>query len=269
MVIHGWSGRGVAGVGQGWRSLSAPRAGAFPRATPAAFPAEGSALERYAAPLAGAEINSSFHRPHRRSTWERWAASVPDDFRFSVKLPKTITHQQQAGRLRGPARRASRGGGGARRQARRPPRPAAAEPGLRSSGGRTFFDALAQPSSAAIACEPRHPSWFEPEAEALLERHRVARVAADPARVPAAAVPGGWAGLVYYRLHGSPVIYRSSYDDARLDGYAAALASARPSRPGASSTTPPRPPRRAMRSPWSSGCSDRTRTTEPRRNEGL
>jgi uncharacterized protein YecE (DUF72 family) len=59
----------------------------------AAFPAEGTALQRYAARFGGLEINSSFHRPHRASTWERWGASVPDGFRFSVKLPKTITHQ--------------------------------------------------------------------------------------------------------------------------------------------------------------------------------
>jgi uncharacterized protein YecE (DUF72 family) len=39
-----------------------------------------------------AEINSSFHRPHRASTWEKWRDSVPSDFRFSVKLPKTVTH---------------------------------------------------------------------------------------------------------------------------------------------------------------------------------
>jgi uncharacterized protein YecE (DUF72 family) len=60
-----------------------------------AFPAEGAALERYAARFGGLEINSSFHRPHRASTWERWGASVPDDFLFSVKLPKTITHQHK------------------------------------------------------------------------------------------------------------------------------------------------------------------------------
>jgi hypothetical protein len=37
-----------------------------------AFPAEGSLLERYAARFDTVEINSSFHRPHRRSTYERW-----------------------------------------------------------------------------------------------------------------------------------------------------------------------------------------------------
>jgi uncharacterized protein YecE (DUF72 family) len=44
----------------------------------------------------------------------------------------------------------------------------------------------------------------------------VARVAADPAVVPAAADPGGWDGLAYVRLHGSPRIYWSAYDDAYL-----------------------------------------------------
>jgi uncharacterized protein YecE (DUF72 family) len=36
-------------------------------------------------------------------------------------------------------------------------------------------------------------------------------VAADPAVVPSAAEPGGWMGLVYIRLHGSPEMYRSAY----------------------------------------------------------
>src|SRR4051794_29890143 len=58
----------------------------------AEFPSEGSSLSRYSARFNVAEINSSFHRPHRRSTWERWHDSVPAAFRFSVKVPKLITH---------------------------------------------------------------------------------------------------------------------------------------------------------------------------------
>jgi uncharacterized protein YecE (DUF72 family) len=57
------------------------------------FPAEGSSLERYAATFGAVEVNSSFHRPHRVSTWVRWRDSVPADFRFSVKVPKRITHE--------------------------------------------------------------------------------------------------------------------------------------------------------------------------------
>lgn len=52
----------------------------------------------------------------------------------------------------------------------------------------------------------------------------VARVAADPARVPAAGEPGGWPGLVYFRLHGSPRTYYSAYDEEYLDALASRLA---------------------------------------------
>ena len=52
---------------------------------------------------------------------------------------------------------------------------------------------------------------------------RIARVAADPARVPEAAEPGGWTGLSYRRLHGSPRVYASPYDAEALDRIAAAL----------------------------------------------
>lgn len=67
-----------------------------------------------------------------------------------------------------------------------------------------------------MACEPRHPSWFGGEAEGLLRESRVARVAADPAVVPDARVPGGWTGLSYWRLHGSPRIYHSAYSEGDL-----------------------------------------------------
>src|ERR1700733_11887003 len=57
------------------------------------FPAAGSHLHRYARRFNAVEINSSFYRPHRRATYERWRASVPQSFRFSVKVPRLITHE--------------------------------------------------------------------------------------------------------------------------------------------------------------------------------
>lgn len=47
-------------------------------------------LERYAQKLSAVEINSSFYRPHKRTTYERWAAATPPAFRFSVKLPEAL-----------------------------------------------------------------------------------------------------------------------------------------------------------------------------------
>ena len=64
-----------------------------PKQHMALFSAAGSHLHRYARRFNAVEINSSFDRPHRRATYERWAATVPDDFAFAVKLPKQITHE--------------------------------------------------------------------------------------------------------------------------------------------------------------------------------
>ncbi len=80
----------------------------------------------------------------------------------------------------------------------------------------SFFSVLRGSFGGQIACEPRHASWFTPEAEGLLTKFQVGRVAADPALAPGAEEPGGWKGLVYYRLHGSPTIYRSAYSSGYL-----------------------------------------------------
>ena len=74
-----------------------------------------------------------------------------------------------------------------------------------------FFAELRERYAGEVACEPRHESWFRPNVERLLESFRVARVAADPAVASAATEPGGWDGLAYYRLHGTPRIYYSAY----------------------------------------------------------
>jgi uncharacterized protein YecE (DUF72 family) len=189
-----------------------------------AFPSEGSSLERYAARLRCAEINSSFHRSHRPDTWTRWADAVPEDFRFSAKLTKEITHRRRLVDCAEPlaAALAEMAGLGSKLAivlVQLPPSLA-----FDRSVAEAFLADLRRRWDREIACEPRHPSWFEDEADALLAGLRVARVAADPARVPAAAAPGGWRGLAYYRLHGSPVPYRSSYDDGRLEQYAARIA---------------------------------------------
>ena len=77
----------------------------IPRAHKERFPAGGSGLQRYSARLNAAEINTSFYRPHAPATYERWAAGVPRDFRFSVKIPKVITHEQALLRARQPLER--------------------------------------------------------------------------------------------------------------------------------------------------------------------
>jgi uncharacterized protein YecE (DUF72 family) len=88
-----------------------------------------------------------------------------------------------------------------------------------------LFVAIGATLPCRLACESRHPSWFEKEPDAALDRLRISRVAADPAILPAAAIPGGWLGARYHRLHGMPKIYHSSYDMGRIETLGATLAS--------------------------------------------
>lgn len=185
---------------------------------------EGS-LARYLRHLACSEINSCFYRHHRPATYARWAASTPDGFRFSAKVPKTITHEARLDL--GPSlpvleRFLSEL---AHLEFKLGPLLVQLPPSLQfdSRVAEDFFSALRQRWHGGVACEPRHVSWFSPAPEPLFEQHRIARVAADPALVPVAGEPGGWAGLVYVRLHGSPKMYDSRYEPAYVRDLATRL----------------------------------------------
>ena len=182
-----------------------------------------SILERYAARFNAVEINSSFYRPHRPETYRRWAASVPDDFKFAVKLPKSITHQARLKDVESLTDRflAEVSALGAKLG----PLLVQLPPSLAfdSRVAAHFFAVLRGRMSRPVCCEPRHATWFTNEADVLLRDYMIARVAADPAPVPGAAVPGGWNAFAYLRLHGSPRMYYSEYGQDYLIGVADTL----------------------------------------------
>ncbi|MEO6079146.1 MAG: DUF72 domain-containing protein [Steroidobacteraceae bacterium] len=197
----------------------------IPRTSAADFSGEGTHLQRYSRVLRGAEINTSFYRDHASETYARWAKQTPRAFRFAVKLPRGITHDGRLRAARRPLQEFLDGIAGLGQRlgpvvVQLPPS-LAFEPGV----ARKFFTLLRAQHDGPVVCEPRHASWFEAAAGALLVRHRIGRVAADPAVVPAAALPGGWPGIVYYRLHGSPRKYWSSYETERLAQWTQALKS--------------------------------------------
>lgn len=188
------------------------------------FSGAGSHLERYASELSAVEVNSSFYRSHRATTWARWAGSTPDDFRFSVKLPRTITHERRLldaaplvetflsevtslGKKLGPV------------LIQLPP-----SFGFEASLVDRFLQQLRDQHTGPLVCEPRHPTWFTGEAAAMLVAHRVALAAVDPPPQGAPELwPGGFADVTYFRLHGSPKMYYSDYSDDRIASLAEQL----------------------------------------------
>jgi uncharacterized protein YecE (DUF72 family) len=195
----------------------------LPVAVQPQFGGHGRHLERYATRLNACEINSSFHRPHSASTYARWAASVPAGFLFSVKLPKTMTHERRLAGCEGLLDEfmAQAPGLGAKLGCLLVQLPPSVAFDPDTAGG--FLAALQQRCPAPVALEPRHASWFGADVDAWLAQRRVARVLADPVRHPRGERPGGWPGLVYLRLHGSPRVYYSAYDDAVLQALAARM----------------------------------------------
>lgn len=187
-----------------------------------------NALARYATRFDCVEINSSFYRSHQAATYERWAASVPAGFRFSVKLPQTITHELGLRRAREPLERFLDEVAGLGRKlggllVQLPPSLA-----WEGRSANAFFTLLRFRHAGPVALEPRHASWLDAGRDAFFIRYGVSRVAADPGKPAGAGTPGGdlsqWR---YFRWHGSPRMYYSSYDDGRLAGLASDLGKSR------------------------------------------
>ena len=191
---------------------------------PGRFSGSGTHLQRYGVHLGCVEINSSFYRPHRPQTYVRWAESVPEDFRFSVKVPKQITHGQRLRDCEPLLEQflAQCSGLGKKLGCLLVQLP----PSLTfdAATAEVFFAMLRQRFSGAVVLEPRHASWSA--AEPLLQAQQIARAAVDPSRLSGDALPGGWPGLRYWRLHGSPRIYHDSYDEPQIQALAGDLVGA-------------------------------------------
>lgn len=176
----------------------------------------GTHLERYAQVLPAVEINSSFYRPHLSQTYARWRESVPDAFRFSVKLPRSITHEH---RLNGAKEELLAFLNSiAHLKEKLGCLLVQLPPSLQYNDGvaRPFLETLRSHTAVDIACEPRHATWFTEEAAALFFELSIARVVADPPIVEQPA-PMQFDRVMYIRLHGSPVIYHSDYSQDFLD----------------------------------------------------
>lgn len=181
-----------------------------------ALPKTGSHLERYAAALSMVEINSSFYRPHRPETYARWRDTTPPPFRFSVKIPKAITHEKKLigiddilDRFISDVTRLEEKLGCLLVQL--PPKLK-----FDQHVAGSFFDVLHERANVKVVCEPRHPSWFGDDASDLFIAHNITRVIADPPIVGVDHVPPLKSDTIYIRLHGSHDMYRSAYSESYL-----------------------------------------------------
>ncbi len=181
-------------------------------------------LERYATRFACVEINSSFYRPHRPATYARWAASVPDGFRFALKVPKEITHARRLVDAIAPLDAFLGESAALGDEARRGARAAAAELCVRRGRRRGVLHGVARALRRrarvrAAARDVVHPRGGCRARAASTSR--ASRRIRPSCRPPPRRADGS--GFAYHRLHGSPRMYYSAYDARALASLAERL----------------------------------------------
>jgi uncharacterized protein YecE (DUF72 family) len=195
------------------------------------------------------EINGTFYGMQRPAAFASWAAATPDDFVFAVKGPRFITHLLRLRAVEAALANFFASGILALGQ-KLGPLLWQFPPNFRFEAERLedFFALLPRdgPSAARLAAqhdhrlradphfdhagvgpirhaiEIRHASFRNPAFIALLRRHGIALVCADTVDWP--LLMDLTAQFVYCRLHGSTELYRSGYDAAALDRWAARIA---------------------------------------------
>jgi uncharacterized protein YecE (DUF72 family) len=233
--------QGQARIGiSGWRYP--PWRGSF---YPAGLP-QRRELEYASRLLPTIEINGSFYSLQTPQSYRRWHDATPDDFVFSVKGGRYITHMRRLRDVRVPLGNFFASGVAELRGklgpflwqlppnfafdrdvieqflAMLPPDTDAASALARQHDTKLRTRAriaFAHPQRLRHACEVRHRSFEDASFIALLRKYAVAFVVADTARK--------WpefedvtADFVYMRLHGGAELYRSRYADPELDGFA-------------------------------------------------
>lgn len=185
----------------------------IPSGLKSSFPEQGTHLERYAKVFNGVEINSSFYNEHKLDTYVKWAASVPEHFRFSVKLSRYFTHETKLSETEKlPEVLGNILGLGSRFGVCLVQLPPSLE--FNKKDVAKFIRVLQENlQEVPIVWEPRHISWNHHQAIGLLSEYKISRVIADPEPFHLSADLRRQTEFIrYLRLHGSPVIYKSRYE---------------------------------------------------------
>ncbi len=170
-------------------------------------------LKYYSGNFNCVEVNSTFYRSFSASTYRRWANSVPEDFKFILKLPQEITHKKRLVGVRNEILDFL--------------------DGLSPIAGKVGLILMQLPPSYktvlsdfeesillicekfALAVEFRNKYAFSEDVLDILVEHNCCFVNPDsPASDFQTLVTND---MLYLRLHGRQAMYKSSYSDSELE----------------------------------------------------
>ena len=177
-----------------------------------------SRLTYYASQFNSIEINSSFYKIHRGQTYKNWSAMVPDDFQFTVKLWRGITHEKQWVYRREDLETFFTAIEflGDKKGCLLIQFPATADFQVKQFGIllRELYS-LSRDGAWRIAVEFRNNRWYNKEVYELLDQHRASLVLHDmPLSAPLTVNKN--VDFIYLRFHGEKGDYRGSYSENYL-----------------------------------------------------
>ena len=162
------------------------------------------------------EINYSFYHLPRFSTYQNWHSQTPEDFLFSVKASRFITHIKRLKGVKTAWKTFLENTLHLKEKLgpilfQFPPSFKATKENIKRLED---FLRLITKNKLRYAFEFRHKTWYEKKVYKLLKKYRVALVIADSPRYPRADVIT--ANFVYIRMHGSKVMFSSNYTKKEL-----------------------------------------------------
>jgi uncharacterized protein YecE (DUF72 family) len=140
-------------------------------------------LRYYAKAFNSVEIDSTFHSIPLKSTVQSWSAETPDNFLFSLKIPRIITHDLRLQRSQGLIEEFLDSISPIYDKAG--PILFQLPPSFSQDQYTTVADLLNElPASFRYAFEFRHPSWYNNQTTDLLAKYKVGWVSIDYPKLP-------------------------------------------------------------------------------------
>lgn len=176
-------------------------------------------LTLYSKEFNSVEINSTFYRKPTVKTLLKWVDETPDDFKFFIKIPKTISHEK---RLKDCKEEISEFCIHIQSNLKEklsgflyqfPPSFKNTQENIELILNNIDFNFL-------NVIEFRYESWWQDEIFKLLkENNLVFSGVSFPGNLPEDVIINH-PDILYYRLHGKPVLYKSEYSEEFLDDLA-------------------------------------------------
>ncbi len=173
-------------------------------------------LEYYTQSFDSVELNSSFYHLPKLKTFENWRKRTPEDFVFSVKGSRFISHILKLNNGREPLQNLLDNASGL--GPKLGPVLFQLPPNFKLDFERLEKFAKILPTDQRFTFEFRHESWFCEEVYNLLKENNLALTISDTPKYP--LVEKVTADFVYVRLHGHEVLYTSKYSKPELKGWA-------------------------------------------------